>query len=166
MRSAIHSTTTVFWIAGGTTEHWPRASTWLGGPAHGRVVPGLIMPLLVDLYSAEPRCLRADWISFTYTDITMSHDYTGIFSPGWNWMWGREAFFFYLLYKDSTHAFMNFLPRMKFLVDYMGNFSPINRAENLISSSSNRADVSAPPHGMISSCDRRLRFTKIYVISP
>ena len=35
----------------------PRASTWLGGPAHGRVVPGLVTPLLVDLYPAK---LRAD----------------------------------------------------------------------------------------------------------
>ena len=90
----------------------------------------------------------------------------GNFQPGLKLNVRAGGFFFYLLYKDSTHAFMNFLPRKKFLVDYMGNFSPINRAENLISSSSNRADVSAPPHGMISSCDRRLRFTKIYVISP
>ena len=115
MRSAIHSTTTVFWIAGGTTEHWPRASTWLGGPAHGRVVPGLITPLLVDLYSAEPRCLRADWISFTYTDITMSHDYTGIFSPGWNWMWGREAFFFIYYIRILRMRLWIFCPGWNFL---------------------------------------------------
>ena len=41
-------------------RHNPQASTWLGGPPHDRVVPGLVTHLLVDLYSAEPRRLRAD----------------------------------------------------------------------------------------------------------
>ena len=48
-----------------------------------------------------------------------------------------------IVHKGSTHAFMNLQPGLKFLVDYIGNFSPINRAENLISRISNRAEVSA-----------------------
>ena len=57
---------------------------------------------------------------------------------------GNRCFFiFIVVHKGSTHAFMNFQPGLKFLVDYMGNFSPINRAENLISGSSNRAEVSS-----------------------
>ena len=52
-------------------------------------------------------------------------------------------FIFIVVHKGSTHAFMNFQPRLKFLVDYMGNFNPINRAENLISGSSNRAESSS-----------------------
>ena len=67
----------------------------------------------------------------------------GKFQPGWNWMWGREPLFFIFIvaHKGSTHAFMNFHPGLKFIVDYMGKFSPINRAENLISGSSNRAEI-------------------------
>ena len=62
-------------------------------------------------------------------------------------------YIFIVVHKGSTYAFMNFQPGLKFLVDYMGNFSPINRAENHISGSSNRAEVS--------SCNRKLRFTRI-----
>ena len=61
---------------------------------------------------------------------------------------GNSCFLYLLLYACmlyawvlETHAFMNFQPRLKFLVDYMGNFSPINRAENLISGSSNWAEI-------------------------
>ena len=73
-------------------------------------------------------------------------DYMGNFSLGWNWMWEREPLFFIFIvvHKGSTHVLMNFQPRLKFLVDYMGNFSPINRAENLIPGSSNRAEVFRP----------------------
>ena len=55
---------------------------------------------------------------------------------------GNRCFLYLLLYtKVLRVAFMNFQHGLKFLVDYMGNFSPINRAENLISGSSNRAEI-------------------------
>ena len=67
-------------------------------------------------------------------------------------------FIFIVVHKGSTHAFMNFQPGLKFLVDYMGNFSPMNRAENLISGSSNQAEVSARQPGLkFSSCNRNHR---------
>ena len=57
---------------------------------------------------------------------------------------------------------MNFQLRLKFCVDYIGNFSPINRAENPISDSSNRVEISAwQPWLKCSSCNRKLRFTRI-----
>ena len=76
---------------------------------------------------------------------------------------GNRCFLYLLLYtRDSTHAFMNFQQGLKFLVDHMGKFNPINRAENLISGSSNRAEVSAQQPGLkFSSCNRKLRFTRI-----
>ena len=81
------------------------------------------------------------------------------FSPGWKKnaiTWeisvraetecegGNRCFLYLLLYtRVQRIAFMSFQPGLKFPVDFMGNFSPINRAENLISGSSNRAEVSA-----------------------
>ena len=44
----------------------------------------------------------------------------------------------------------------------MENFSPVDLAENLISGSSNRAEVSARQQVLkFSSCNRKLRFTRI-----
>ena len=56
---------------------------------------------------------------------------------------GATRCFLYLLFYTRVLMFMNFQPGLEFLVDYMGNFSPINWAENLIAGSSNRAEVSA-----------------------
>ena len=55
-----------------------------------------------------------------------------------------------------------FHPELKFLVDYMGNSSPINRADNLIPGSSNWAEVLArQPVLKFSPCYRKLLFTRI-----
>ena len=71
-------------------------------------------------------------------------------------------FIFIVVHKGSMHAFMNFQPGMEFLVNYMGNFCPINLAENLIKGSSNRAEVSTWQPGLkFSSCNCKLCFTRI-----
>ena len=94
-------------------------------------------------------------VSARLTELEKKTRLHGKFQPGLklNVRVGTVVFIFIVVHKGSTHVFMNFQPGLKFLVDYMGNFSAINRAEDLISGSSNRLKFS--------SCNRKLRFTRI-----
>ena len=66
--------------------------------------------------------------------------------PGWNlrtitWEISTRAVISCLNFTSKRTLVSKFQPGLKFLVDYMENFSPINWAENLIPYNSNRAEI-------------------------
>ena len=93
--------------------------------------------------------------------LEKKRDYMGNFSPGWNWMWGREPLFFIFI---VVHKVL----RMRLWIFSPGwNFLSITweisaRSTGLkISSRVAQTRLKFQPGLKFSSCNRKLRFTRI-----